>query len=130
MYLVFFSSRRRQTRCALVTGFQTCALPILVNFILDKEYTGLKASAEYGLTAYGDAPSYRATLTAGKAFAAGRGHILLNGEIAVKQGLHRVPRDWNQQGWYMINNPAYVAGNGEPRSEEHTAELQSLMRIS
>src|SRR3546814_13277629 len=26
--LVFFSSRRRHTRCALVTGFQTCALPI------------------------------------------------------------------------------------------------------
>src|SRR3546814_5991200 len=24
----FFSSRRRHTRCALVTGFQTCALPI------------------------------------------------------------------------------------------------------
>src|SRR3546814_7200345 len=29
MYVVFFiSSRRRQTRCALVTGIQTCALPI------------------------------------------------------------------------------------------------------
>src|SRR3546814_9846203 len=33
MYVVevvfFFSSRRRHTRCALVTGVQTCALPIL-----------------------------------------------------------------------------------------------------
>src|SRR3546814_6899205 len=27
-YLFFFSSRRRHTRCALVTGVQTCALPI------------------------------------------------------------------------------------------------------
>src|SRR3546814_7544053 len=27
--LLFFSSRRRHTRCALVTGVQTCALPIL-----------------------------------------------------------------------------------------------------
>src|SRR3546814_5246614 len=26
----FFSSRRRHTRCALVTGVQTCALPISV----------------------------------------------------------------------------------------------------
>src|SRR3546814_8876107 len=26
--VVFFSSRRRHTRCALVTGVQTCALPI------------------------------------------------------------------------------------------------------
>src|SRR3546814_20513481 len=28
MSLFFFSSRRRHTRCALVTGVQTCALPI------------------------------------------------------------------------------------------------------
>src|SRR3546814_6218521 len=28
LYFVFFSSRRRHTRCALVTGVQTCALPI------------------------------------------------------------------------------------------------------
>src|SRR3546814_2006128 len=28
----FFSSRRRHTRCALVTGVQTCALPIYDNF--------------------------------------------------------------------------------------------------
>src|SRR3546814_5810072 len=27
-YWFFFSSRRRHTRCALVTGVQTCALPI------------------------------------------------------------------------------------------------------
>src|SRR3546814_3628928 len=27
-YRFFFSSRRRHTRCALVTGVQTCALPI------------------------------------------------------------------------------------------------------
>src|SRR3546814_2724060 len=29
MCVFFFSSRRRHTRCALVTGVQTCALPIL-----------------------------------------------------------------------------------------------------
>src|SRR3546814_11611370 len=28
-----FSSRRRHTRCALVTGVQTCALPISPNFV-------------------------------------------------------------------------------------------------
>src|SRR3546814_11502281 len=28
MCFLFFSSRRRHTRCALVTGVQTCALPI------------------------------------------------------------------------------------------------------
>src|SRR3546814_15113635 len=29
----FFSSRRRHTRCALVTGVQTCALPIFFDFL-------------------------------------------------------------------------------------------------
>src|SRR3546814_6007347 len=31
----FFSSRRRHTRCALVTGFQTCALPIWNVMVVD-----------------------------------------------------------------------------------------------
>src|SRR3546814_6473694 len=30
MLTFFFSSRRRHTRCALVTGVQTCALPIFI----------------------------------------------------------------------------------------------------
>src|SRR3546814_4408285 len=30
IFLFFFSSRRRHTRCALVTGVQTCALPIFL----------------------------------------------------------------------------------------------------
>src|SRR3546814_307691 len=32
MDFFFFSSRRRHTRCALVTGVQTCALPIFINY--------------------------------------------------------------------------------------------------
>src|SRR3546814_2635729 len=32
-FLFFFSSRRRHTICALVTGVQTCALPICSTFI-------------------------------------------------------------------------------------------------
>src|SRR3546814_1025081 len=32
LYFFFFSSRRRHTRCALVTGVQTCALPISNSF--------------------------------------------------------------------------------------------------
>src|SRR3546814_14623874 len=34
LFFVFFSSRRRHTRCALVTGVQTCALPILSTMFL------------------------------------------------------------------------------------------------
>src|SRR3546814_17925632 len=32
----FFSSRRRHTRCALVTGVQTCALPICYNRVNER----------------------------------------------------------------------------------------------
>src|SRR3546814_4155626 len=33
----FFSSRRRHTRCALVTGVQTCALPICSGLVITQE---------------------------------------------------------------------------------------------
>src|SRR3546814_9743122 len=33
--LIFFSSRRRHTSCALVTGVQTCALPIFDAIVID-----------------------------------------------------------------------------------------------
>src|SRR3546814_9874511 len=45
----FFSSRRRHTRCALVTGVQTCALPISVTLVVPtvwKKQFGLQASKE------------------------------------------------------------------------------------
>src|SRR3546814_4102979 len=41
--MFFFSSRRRHTRCALVTGVQTCALPICSN-----EDCALPASRRHG----------------------------------------------------------------------------------
>src|SRR3546814_5161516 len=37
----FFSSRRRHTRCALVTGVQTCALPIYEADMVQKFRVGL-----------------------------------------------------------------------------------------
>src|SRR3546814_9687064 len=37
--MFFFSSRRRHTRCALVTGVQTCALPILIELLREKGRT-------------------------------------------------------------------------------------------
>src|SRR3546814_6297573 len=45
MYCIyfFFSSRRRHTRCALVTGVQTCALPISLLSIL----VGQRAALDY-----------------------------------------------------------------------------------
>src|SRR3546814_3960412 len=45
--MFFFSSRRRHTRCALVTGVQTCALPILVGYYNAVITGGLPACVEF-----------------------------------------------------------------------------------
>src|SRR3546814_6005614 len=43
----FFSSRRRHTRCALVTGVQTCALPICSGVVFQEP---LKVGVPYTVT--------------------------------------------------------------------------------
>src|SRR3546814_1291276 len=47
-FLLFFSSRRRHTRCALVTGVQTCALPIspIVSSITLFQENNMRASLD------------------------------------------------------------------------------------
>src|SRR3546814_3874739 len=52
LYLFFFSSRRRHTRCALVTGVQTCALPILHQVTINHSKALLK-EADHHLTSEG-----------------------------------------------------------------------------
>src|SRR3546814_8874939 len=44
LFIFFFSSRRRHTRCALVTGVQTCALPICFVRLVD-DLTAIKGDA-------------------------------------------------------------------------------------
>src|SRR3546814_3669423 len=45
----FFSSRRRHTRCALVTGVKTCALPIFVEAVVEERRRGHDPAAEQRL---------------------------------------------------------------------------------
>src|SRR3546814_5180157 len=62
MLVFFFSSRRRHTRCALVTGVQTCALPICQ--VLNVALTGQSSRNGYRYTE--EALSAAAQLYAGK----------------------------------------------------------------
>src|SRR3546814_6649702 len=53
----FFSSRRRHTRCALVTGVQTCALPIYDRYVvLCLTGDGAGAAADAGIEVDDHAP--------------------------------------------------------------------------
>ena len=108
------------SRVEVVTGgasaaYGSDAMTGVVNFILDKEFTGLKSEVSGGRTTYGDDDNWKATLTGGFGFADGRGHVLVNGEYTKREGIYGVPRAWNNQGWYIMNNPAYVPGNGLPQ---------------
>src|SRR3546814_6078951 len=51
---VFFSSRRRQTRCALVTGVQTCARPILMHRIQGRPHIYQSSQSEMLVTTLDD----------------------------------------------------------------------------
>src|SRR3546814_2385484 len=107
----FFSSRRRHTRCALVTGVQTCALPISVRGqdapALNVPFTSLPEGAQY------------------------LNHGFFNGRASV-------PTSWVvANGYYNLAHADEIrelyrstVDPGILRSEEHTSELQSLMRIS
>src|SRR3546814_12271539 len=57
----FFSSRRRHTRCALVTGVQTCALPI---FLDEAEKAGVDVVRVTSAGGYGNLQQQIAQLEA------------------------------------------------------------------
>ena len=85
----------------------------VVNFILDKTFTGLKGDVSYGETTYGDDKTYRVSLTGGMKFAGGRGHLLLSGDYLRRDGIIGAPRPWANDNPHLTLNPRYVAGNGE-----------------
>ncbi|WP_034156664.1 TonB-dependent receptor plug domain-containing protein [Sphingomonas sp. ERG5] len=100
----------------IVTGgasaaYGSDAVAGVVNFILDKKYQGLKLSADSGITTHGDGRNYSFEATAGHSFAGGRGHILLSGEVAHRDGIFQVDRDWNATGYVRIQDPNWTAGN-------------------
>lgn len=88
----------------------------VVNFILDRDFTGFKGEISGGETSYGDAENYKVSLAAGFPFAGGRGHVLLSGEITDNNGVTGVgDRGWARSTTNYIVNPAYNGTNGEPQ---------------
>ncbi|KPF72176.1 hypothetical protein IP88_10285 [alpha proteobacterium AAP81b] len=86
----------------------------VVNWILDRSFTGLKGEFTAGETTYGDDNTYRVSLTGGFDFAGGRGHILLNGDFVRRGGVFGAPRPWAEQGVHLTQNPYYTTTNGAP----------------
>src|SRR3546814_7425971 len=96
-FLFFFSSRRRHTRCALVKGVQTCALPIC-------GAVRKRAPGHGGVDPRMDRRRAQARTD------------------GVEAARHRALQRLSLQRRRLSDR--------RQRSEEHTSELQSLMRIS
>ena len=108
------------SRVDIVTGgasaaYGSDALSGVVNFVLDRKFTGLKGELTGGTTTYGDNKGYLASLTGGMAFGPdNRGHLIVSGELAFNDGVDGNPRPWASQGGGIVVNPTRTATNGEP----------------
>lgn len=90
----------------------------VVNFVLDKNFTGVKGEVSGGMTNYRDDKNYQVGLSGGFGFAGGRGHVLLSGEIVEKDGVvvGIGKRKWGRDSLGIMVNPAYGTGPGQSTS--------------
>src|SRR3546814_10269906 len=146
-YLFFFASRRRHTRCALLTGVQTCALPIYIMGVLRPTGRGqhqiayapfVDLSLDDALAAIADEiiidrrravamPAQDRRRRIAARAAGHRGEEAMGGAVATLGG-----RIVEQHDAAIVGprRKGQVVLHRRPRSEEHTSELQSPMRIS
>lgn len=96
-------------RVEIVTGgasaaYGSDAVSGVVNFILDRNFKGLKGQAQYGIDDQGDNENYRVGVAAGAPFAEGKGHVLLSGEYFSSEGMLRSARERGQTSWAFVGS--------------------------
>src|SRR3546814_2579811 len=138
-FVFFFSSRRRHTRCALVTGVQTCALPISIY----NHYQRIEALEGYRAADHDVWPVFRPLFLTGWLIADqfgdegdyGAAQILIasaSSKTAIGLGFTLKQRPEPRPETVGLTSTAHVdalAAQGiYDRSEEHTSELPSLSR--
>jgi outer membrane receptor protein involved in Fe transport len=96
------------------SAYGSDAVAGVINFSLNREFTGLRAEYEFGITDYGDTPNHTFRITSGFDFGGGRGKVLLAGDYFTQKGVDTYDRPWQNSGFFQIDNPAFVAGNGQP----------------
>src|SRR3546814_2343437 len=125
LYDFFFSSRRRHTRCALVTGVQTCALPISRSGAGVRTYTFELTARRGGIGARSADTFFKVAFRYPREEAAAAQAAAIQAAyaqaVALQSGAIRSALDLS-----VLEGRR----NLKYRSEEHTSELQSLMRIS
>src|SRR3546814_10585866 len=169
MLFFFFSSRRRHTRCALVTGVQTCALPIsttiakLAHLLTEQDYSVMLVAGDtFRAAAIGQlkvwAERIGVPIVSGEQGADAAGLVYEGVKRGTAEGIDVLIVDTagrlqnKRELMDELSKVRRVLGRLNPaaphdvvlvldpttgqtalspiRSEEHTSELQSLMRIS
>ena len=91
------------SRVDLVTGgasavYGSDAVAGVVNYIIDRQFQGIKTEVEGGISDQGDAEKFRAGLAFGTNLFDGRGHVEASYEYQMEKGIdRRSDRDWMQQ---------------------------------
>src|SRR3546814_10842527 len=129
LVVFFFSSRRRHTRCALVTGVQTCALPIL-SIASSSAPTASRASIAIscGSSAFIRCATRLSGAWKGAHRAGKNGYEPSHGSEALLDSV--LGGQLGQGLGSRTIRTSVLTADSKARSEEHTSELQSLMHNS
>lgn len=95
-------------RVDVVTGgasanYGSDAVAGVVNFILDKKFTGIKGVAQYGVSGRGDNDNYRVGIAGGLNFGDDRGHAMFSAEMYNSSGMRRNQRAIGRGGFAYVN---------------------------
>src|SRR5260221_10061874 len=87
------------SRVDIVTGgasavYGSDAVTGVVNFVLDKKFTGLKIDTNAGISNYGDSMGYKFALAAGGDLFGGRGHLEGSMEYRHRDGINTFDRPY------------------------------------
>lgn len=108
-------------------GYGSDAVAGVVNFVLDKQFTGIKGVAQAGVSQRGDNENQRLGAAGGWDFAGGRGHVLLSGEYYNNEGMLRSDRASGRRSYTFVGkNP----GAGAPGTEANPYVISDNVLIS
>src|SRR5262245_39155987 len=97
-------------RSEIVTGgasaaYGSDAIAGVVNVILNKKLSGLRAQVDYGVSNAGDGDDYHTSLAGGADFMGDRGHFILGAEYEKQDGIGNCfERSWCRPGAIVTNN--------------------------
>ena len=89
----------------------------VLNLIIDKRFTGMKAEVQVGQTALHDDVNYKGSVAFGGGFLDGRGHVVVSAEYARSEGIERdlfapdTKRPFTNNATVFFPNPAVTAAN-------------------